>query len=429
MAQVLTNPNQLAAYQAYKRQQNEELKHFMNIQSMEGVAKQTYLKEKQSDKIRNSKSAWFYPGFEEKKDEKTGKVLRPRTIYVGETEDRARPTWDVPIVNAQALADMITENKSGQAASASMDKKRDNFVSPWSSEFAEDAYNWYTAASAGMMTTADFPVMQLVTTFTDILNVEQRVFTLDQAVTQKQTNVLKIMVAEYNRFGITEEIGELETPDTRKGNFSTTSFTLGKAGGHIAWSDEFSMVNWLDDPYKYASQNMASDIVRVKVKKIAAILATATITTGGSSWLAFNAAPSDRSAANPLTQILAAAKEIDANFGMANVLACNQTTYNAYLGNTFIMPLVSMPQEISPFIGTVNGPKGSPDYTLYIDRIIADGIMYVYSRDAVWFVQGPARTSTYRDELPGAQGVLYRDWHKAVVRKAGWLRQLTAVTP
>jgi len=427
---MMANPNQVAAYQAYKNKQNEELAHFMNLQSMEGVAKQTFLKERQADKLRNSKSAWFYPGYEEAKDERTGKVLKPRTIYIGETEDRARPTWEVPIVNGQALADIITENKSGQAASASMDKKRDNFISPWATEFAEDAYNWYTAASAGMMTTADFPVMQLVTTFTDILNVEQRVFTLDQAVTQKQTNVLKIMVAEYNRFGITEEIGELETPDTRKGNFSTTTFTLGKAGGHVAWSDEFSMVNWIDDPQRYATQNMASDIVRVKVKKIAAILATASVTTGGSSWNAYKATGAvDTSNVNPLLQVLTAAKEIDGNYGVANVLACSQLTYNAYLGNTYVLPLISTPQDISPLVGTVNGPKGMPDYTLYIDRSIADGIMYVYSRDAVWFVQGPARTSTYRDELPGAQGVLFRDWHKAVVRKAGWLRQLTALTP
>ena len=422
-------PNQIAAYQQYKAQQQGELNHFMNLQNMEGVAKQTYLKEKASDKVRNAKAAWFYPGKKEVKDERTGVVLKPRTIYVGETEDRGRPTWEIPIANGQLLADMVKENANGEAASASMDKKRDNYISPFEPEFAEDAYNWFTAASAGMMTTADFPIMQLVTTFTDILNVEQRVFSLDQAATQKQTNVLKIAVAEYNRFGITEEIGELETPDTRKGNFSTATFQLGKAGGHIAWSDEFSMVNWIDDPYRYASQNMASDIVRVKVKKIATALATATITTGGTSWTAFQTAPSDRSTANPMLQILTAAKEIDANYGVANILAASQLTFNAYLGNTFVQPLIATPQDISPLVGTVNGPKGMPGYTLYIDRTIADGIMYIYARDALWFIQGPARTSTYRDELPGAQGVLYRDWHKAVVRKAGWLRQLTALTP
>lgn len=395
---------------------------------MQGEAKKVYLKERVSEKVRNSKAAWFFPGYTAEKDRRTGNIIQPRGIYVGETEDRAQPTWEHYIANGDLLADMVKENNSGTAANASMDKKRDNYIMPFAPEFQEEAYNWYTAANAGMMTTADFPVMQLVTTFTDILNVEQRVYSLDQAVTNKQTNYLKFMVAEYNRFGITDEIAELEVPDTRKGNFSTMQFQLTKAGGHIAWSDEFSMVNWLENPYQYASQNMASDIVRVKVKKIAACIEQADITTGGSNWGAFNAAPSDRSAANPLLQILTATNEIDANFGAANVLACNQMTYNYYLGNTFIAPLASVPQQLSPLVGTAGTPKGLPGYTLYIDRMIPNGVMYIFSRDSIWFVQGPARTSTYRDELPGAQGVIFRDWHKCVIRKKGWLRQLTGLT-
>lgn len=409
----------MSYYQQFNDPQYSRLLSQVLQPNIESVVAEKVRKERAHEKIRESKSAWFYPGYDKKKENilDTGNVIHPRTIHIGETEDHAFPRWDVPVANADKLADA----KGVAEASAKYDKTIDAFYP----EFQEDAQNYLRAVEAGITTTADYAPIKLVFSLQELLNIEQRVFTLPDAVQTKQTNLLNIMVGEYNRFQISEDLGELDTVEARKGQFSTTQFSLRKAAGHIAWSDEFMMQNYLENPMPIMMQNVASDMVRVKAKKIATVLATATTASvNGADLTAFTG---EHSTTNPINVFSLAAKEIYDNFGTADRTAMSQMTLSAYLSNTFVKPLFTQPRDTSPVAGNVTLP--GLGLTAYIDNSIANGTAYIWDNEAIWFIQGPVRASNYRDEIPGATGYIVRDWHKAIVRKSGMLRKLTGLTP
>jgi hypothetical protein len=415
----------MSSYELLNNPHYQQMLNRFITPNIETIVAEKVRKERAHEKIRDSKSAWFYPGYDMKKENilDTGNKIYPRTIHIGETEDHALPRYDVPVADA----DKLNNAKGVAEASDRYDKMVDAFYP----EFQDDAQNYLKlqneglqAAEAGYMTSADFAPIKLVFTLSELLNIEQRIFTLPDAVQTKQTNQLNIMVGEYNRFQISEDLGELDTVEARKGQYSTTQFSLRKAAGHISWSDEFMMQNYLENPFPIAMQNVASDMVRVKAKKIAAVLATATTTSGGA---ALSAQTSGVSTNNAISIFNAARMEIYNNFGTADRVAMNETTLNHYLSNTWVRPLIQAPQQIAPTNTTFALP-GFPGLTAYLDNSLPDNIAYIWDNEAVWFIQGPVRASSYRDEIPGGSGHIVRDWHKCIVRKTGMLRQLTSLS-
>ena len=386
------------------------------------VVSEKVASERAHEKIRDSKAVWFYPGFFDKKDSMlTDNWIKARSAYVG--EQNGMPRWDVGIANL----DKLNRAKGVAEASDSYDQQ----VGAFYPEFQEDAKAFLDAgglhsAEGGIMTSADFTPIKLVFTISELLNIQQRIYTLPDAVTTKQTNMLNIMVAKYDRFQISEDLAELEAPESKKGQFSTTQFSLRKAGGQVSYSDEFMMQNWLVDPWPVSLQNMTSDMVRIKAKKIATQLATAQTTTGGSPLDAFSGT-TEHSNVNAITLFTKAKKEIYDNFGTASRVAMSELTLDAYLANTFVKPLINTPQQLSPTDGQLALP-GQPGLTAYIDNSLSDGTAFIWDADAIWFIQGPIRNSTYRDELPGSTGMILRDWHKCVVRDSTRLRKLTSLT-
>lgn len=416
----------MSYYQQNQQQLNDP--HYQRIlqqylqPQIDKVVQDKVRSERAHEKVRDSKAVWFFPGYDMKKEKilDTDNKIHPRTIHIGETEDHAMPTWSVPVANADKLG--------GAKGVAEASDRYDKMIDAFYPEFQEDAQNFLKlqSAEAGIMTTADFSPIKLVFTLSELLNIEQRIFTLPDAVQTKQTNLLNIMVGEYNRFQISEDLGELDTVEARKGQYSTTQFTLRKAAGHVAYSDEFMMQNWLENPLPIAMQNMASDMVRVKAKKIATVLATATTATNNGSDL--TAMTSGTSNINPITLFGLAMKEIWDNFGFADRTAMSAMTLNAYLSSTFVKPLIAQPRDVAPMSGSLQLPGGL-GLTAYIDNSIANGTAYIFDNEGVWFIQGPVRQSSYRDEIPGASGAILRDWHKCIVRKSGMLRKITGLTP
>jgi hypothetical protein len=240
------------------------------------------------DKIHNARSFWYNPATDYRLVEKSPEGYRPKlqSIYFGESYDRSRPTWEVKALDYGAYSNYL---KSANASTDRKESRFDSVIGCFGNEIAEDAYNYLRAVEADVITSGDFSNMQVLTSFIDILDIQLRQFSLVNAVTTKATNTLNIQTANYNRFQITEEIGELEAPEGRKGQFSTQTFKLKKAGGQIAYSDEALMQNWSAgiNPIDYATQNLASDVVRVKAKKIATALAS--LTTSGAATGDFSA--------------------------------------------------------------------------------------------------------------------------------------------
>jgi hypothetical protein len=387
---------------------------------LDKIVSEKVQKERAHEKIRDSKAVWFFPGYRRTKDimQDNGTFIEPRSIYVGEDDRRVLPNWQVKVVDA----DRLNNAKGVSEASDRYDK----MVSAFTPEFQDDAQDYLKAAEAGIMTTADFSPIKLVFTLSELLNIEQRIFTLPDAVQTKQTNLLNIMVGEYNRFQISEDLGELDTVETKKGQYSTTQFTLRKAAGSIAYSDEFMMQNWLENPLPIAMQNLASDMVRIKAKKIATALAA--FTTASTSGADLTALTNEHSTTNAIILFARAKKEIYDNLGTADRVAMSELTLDAFLTNTFVKPLFDRPQQVAPTNGTLQLPGGL-NLTCYIDNSLSDGNAYIWDNEAVWFIQGPVRQSSYRDEIPGASGSIVRDWHKVITRKTGMARKLTSLGP
>jgi hypothetical protein len=79
--------------------------------------------------------------------------------------------------------------------------------------------------------------------------------------------------------------------------------------------------------------------------------------------------------------------------------------------------------------GTVPAKGLPPGTSWFIDNSLPDNYLYYYDKRGIWFLQGPSRTSNYRDEIPGAAGVLFRDWHNAFVYQSGFGKKMTGIAP
>lgn len=385
---------------------------------------------KQYDKIHDAHSFWYNPATDYRlveKDPITGNRPKLQSIYFGESYDRSRPTWDIKAMDYGQYSNYI---KSADASTDRQATRFDNLVGVFGPEISEDAYNYLKSVEADVMTSGDFANMQLLTSFIDILDIQLRTFTLVNAVTTKATNVLNLQTAAYDRFQITDEIGELEVPESRKGQFTTQTFKLKKSGGSIAWSDEFMMQNWVIDPYSYASQNMASDVVRIKAKKIATALASLTtsgVSTGDFSAFA-NSGAYDHAAYRPLIIFSGMFNEIYTGYGTPDTVASNNKVYNYYLSNPDISPIAQQANTSNQVAGTVPAP-GLVNTQWFVDNSLPDNYLYYYNRNAIWMIQGPSRNSNYRDELAGQSGTVLRDWHNAVVYQSGFGKKMTGIAP
>lgn len=405
------------------------LNNFLNPE-IERVASEKVRQEIAKGHSKDVRAFWFSPSYKQEKEKivETGNKIYPRTIHLGETEDRVLPTFEQPVLDAEAFGE-ATKETGGKVHEVQLTPSQfDAVVGSAKENWAEDAYNYLKAVQAGTITSQDFAQIKQVFTFAEVLNLEERRFVLPNAIRTKQTNVLNIMVGEYNRFQISEDLGELDDVEARKGQYSTTQYSLRKAAGRVEYTDEHMMQNYLVDPLPTTMQNMTSDIIRVKAKKIAAILATASVQSGGAN-LTTLTSNTEHSATNPLILLAQTRKAIWNNYGYMDTAAMSELTLDAYLSNTYIKPLLNAPQSLAGEDANVTNLPGFNGVTAYVDNSLPDGTMYLWAQDGIWFLQGPVRTSTYRDELHGAQGVLFRDWHKPVVRKSTWLLQLNNLGP
>lgn len=385
------------------------------------------------ERIHSARSFWWNPAVDPRlieKDPVTGNRPKPNSIYFGENESRSRPTWQILALNYGKYSNYI---KSADASQTDRPATRfDHIVGCFGPEIESDAYSYLKSLEADVMTSGDFPNMQLLSTFVEVLDTQLRQFSLINAVTTKATNVLSLQAASYLRYQITEDLGELEFPESRKGSFTTSTYKLKKSGGAIAFSDEFQMQNWILDPMSYASQNLSTDITRIKAKKISASLASLTsATTTSGDWSAFaNTGAAEHSDKNPLLAFTGMKSEMYANYGLPPDTVCsNDRTYNYYMSNTYVSPLVSTPQTTANTMAGVVPSPGLPGVQWFIDSSLPDNFVYFFSKSAVWHIQGPERSSSYRDELPGMSGMIYRSWFNSVVFQTAGGRKLTGIAP
>ncbi|NAL78408.1 hypothetical protein [Nitrososphaera sp. AFS] len=384
--------------------------------------------ELKSNRISQAKSYWYNPAVDHDLIEKSQEGYRPepQSIYFGESFDGGnRPTWEVKCFDYGAYSNYL---HSADASTDSHASRFDSLVGVFGPEISGQAYEYLRSKEAGgTITSSDFSNIQILANFIDILDVQQRQFSIINAVTTKATNTLAIQTLAYSRFGITEEIGELESPESRKGQFTSQTFKLKKLGGLIAWSDEAEMQNWASgvNPIDYTRQNLASDAVRIKAGKIAASLASlTTASTSAADWSAYT---TDHSTTNPLIFIQNVYNEIYANYGTMDTIASTPRTYSFFASNTHVSGQTASPAIV---LGPGQVPaKGLTGYQWYVDPSLTENYVYMYDKRGIWFLQGPSKIENYRNSQTGENGVIYREWCNSFVKETGFGKKATGISP
>ncbi len=400
-------------------QSNYEL--YTNRRRMEGLISQYAKSEEEQfqnfkerlhhEELLKSNSAFFNP--------------KDKGIYFGETAKHT-PTYTNKVFDTKKYAYYLKKGaEEGDETSHWFDKaKHDPFTPEFAADAAkfmemqEDIENGYLTprkaniASAGYMTQADFQGLRLVSILGSLINQEQKTFSLQDAGTKYTSTNVVFRIPSVTRFQIAEGIHELEGGvETMKMAFASTYIQLLKDVAHLAWSDEFQMSEYDQPIMQMHMQNATSEFERVRASKVATQLLRLSPNNVTIGWNELESG-ADRSKSNPIFDIAAARVGIyNANGSMARA-ASNYLTYQTYLTNSYVRGLVAAQAAIAgPNPQVVTGVPGQPNLSWYLDELLPDGEVAFWDALALADIQGPVRTSTYRDEEIGGQGVFIRNWN------------------
>lgn len=352
---------------------------------------------------------------------------KDKVIYFGETKKHT-PTYshavfDTKKYNAyRKLADKAIA-EGGQDLTAE-DKAK---YEPWTSEFAADAAKLIELnkeiddgylnirkaeqRAAGYMTQADFQGLRLVAVLGQLINQEQKGYSLQNAGTKYTSTNVIFRIPSVTRFQIAEDIKELEGGvEAMKMAFTSQYIQLTKDVAHLAWSDEFQMAEYDQPIMQLHMQNATSEFERVHASHTAVQVNRLSANNLSAGWNQY-VSGTDRSSQNPVTDLAVARRAIWGNNGLLTRMASNYYTYQVYLTNSFVRGLMAIPNTVASVEPQViTGVPGQPGITWYLDELLSDGNVYTWDASALADIQGPIRTSTYRDEEIGGQGVFIRNW-------------------
>lgn len=368
-------------------------------------------------------AAWYNPATSPVKDkDNTGNVLEPQTIYVGEIG--GRPTWANPVLHVPTYQKAKTLYREGKVSTSEFVELAAKAIKPeWESRMIE-AYQGIKQRSAGTITTSDFSAISVVNVLNELLGTQWRVHTLEQAVWVVPTPSLHLDIDSYTKFTAFQDIPEGAHTPTSKGAFSRQTIDLSKDVANIAFTDEVQMKPYDHNIYQSHISNAVQELKRIKAKKIAVALESASDVAGG-DWGSFSAG---YSANDPYDNIGGIVDVIEANDGTADTIATADKGFRDFIGNTRVKGNAggTPSNQFGPrVIGNIPGLQG---FTWYIDQELTATIATVYDRNAIILAQGPVRTAQYRDEQSGIDGYITRDWNAVKVVQTGLIRNLTGIT-
>lgn len=375
----------------------------------------------------NSKSVWYNPSETLLTDERTGRKVKPKTIYVGEEAMNGAPvpTWEMPVLNVSKMVESAKVRAQGTYASMTdIDKAK---FDPYEPEFQEPLKYYYDQLTSASMTSQDFSTINNATLTGTLINNTMRQYSIQNACTVENTTDITFREYSVNRFQIEAEVGELSRTEPKKLAFAKQEFLMRKSQGEIQWSDEFLMQNYLFDPLALARANMTSDAERVKAVKILLLL-NAYSDTGGNDLTAFVASTS-RSNYNPIRAVGLIRMTIEqTNYGRLDTAVLNPVTEADWLSNSFVRDLSGGNTVLSSDPGTSALP-GLTGLQVYVDPLVPTGVLHLYDRRYLIRKQGPVRTEQYRIPQLGANGLIYRDYNNCYIRDLATGATLTSLSP
>jgi len=375
----------------------------------------------------NSKSIWYNPSTTMLTDERTGRRVKPRTLYVGEEAMNGAPipTWEMPVMSIDKMAESAKVRMQGSYASMTdIDKAK---YDPYEAEFQESLKYYYDMLSSASMTSQDFATLNNATLTGTLINNTQRQYAIQNACTVENTTDITFREYAVSRFQIEAEVGELSRTEPKKMAFTKQEFLMRKSQGEIQWSDEFLMQNYLFDPLALARANMTSDAERIKAVKILLLLNEFS-DTGGNDLTAF-VSNTNRSNYNPIRAVGLIRMTVEqTNYGRLDTAVLNPVTESDWLSNSFVRDLSGGNTVLSSDPGTSALP-GLTGLSVFVDPLVPTGVLHLYDRRYLIRKQGPVRTEQYRVPQIGANGLIYRDYNNCYIRDLATGATLTTLSP
>jgi hypothetical protein len=384
------------------------------------------VKKQQHENVKRSDHAYFDPT-EDK-------------VFVGESilpSGRKVPNFKTEVRDMKIYNEL---KKMGKYRSSYLDRaKYDSFADEFVEDYKEyDSlmnkiskgnmnYRQAQVVSAGVMQMADFSGLRLIDILGTVQDLQEKTYSLQNAGTQQNSNQLLFRVPTAARFQIGTELGEHETVEAMQMSFSAEVYQLKKDMAHIAWSDEFELAGSFDIPVMpMTMQNAVSDFDRVRAAKVAVQVLLGTSAAAAFKWDTFVSGV-DRSERNPALDIQVARSAIDTAGGYLDQGSMSSLTLLQYLANTYINgQLNASPDGNVPYTGIVQLPRQT-GLTIYIDRNMTDGVLALWASKGLFNVQSLIKTSTYREEHVGGNGIYIRNWNGAFIIQPSRSRVITGI--
>lgn len=362
-------------------------------------------------------SAYYNPVEFRTRDKDTGKTLDPQWIYVG--EEGGKPTWAEKVLHIPTHVKLNYAKEKGDIDADAA--KFGGYTKEWADVLNEAVYSYKTA---GTITSSDFSAISAVNVLAELLNTDYKQHVLEQAVTVVNTPSLHLDIDTYTKFTAFQDVEEGELVPSRKGAFSRQSIDLKKDVSHLQFSDEVQMRGYDQNVYQVHIENAVQDLRRVKAKKIATEIETASDVAGAD----FGAMASGLSSFNPYDVIGGVIDTIEANDGNVDTFASADKVYRDFIGNSNVKGQFSPGVNQEFGARSVNGVTGYSGVTWYIDNELTNTILSIYDKKAIILAQGPVKVAQYRNEEGGIDGYISRDWNAVKIVQSGKIRNITGVT-
>jgi hypothetical protein len=288
--------------------------------------------------------------------------------------------------------------------------------------------------AAGIIRNSDYQAIAEPLSTNEIIDLTLVEYVLEGAVTNKTSDVLKVVMPGTATAGKPWSKGmrESDTPDPWNPTISTgPEVSLQKMATRYEISTWFDLTARRFNVEQMTKQQIDADAPRIYDEEIRALLLTFTNVAAGTEWDVMTTAP--RSDVDPKVKIEEVLKTISDNAGRADTAVMHPGGFNAMIDNSFMLPagLVNQNQTnavaTADQFGAVRRHEKLPDLTIYTSRNAPIGSMYIYDKDTAILFKGPARVGNYEDILGTHRGTLYERWYGTAVLQAGWGREITGI--
>ena len=284
-----------------------------------------------------------------------------------------------------------------------------------------------TAAVGGMMVPENFSAISITNVLAQLRGTEERNYVLQDAVTNLNTSLLEGRIDIEAGFDVHKNIPLGAEIPSNQVTYTSVTFKLPMLGAHVARYNEMNFTNLEHDPYRNSINRIGKRVIKAKAELVKDAITAATVTSAGSSWIAFSGGDSS---ANPYVDLGTATDAIVAANGNPNVIVMNDRTFRHFFSNTWVRGSTEATKGNSPQPGvTKTASLPGTGLTAYIDSLISNSEAYIYDKEAIIGFQGPSAVTTYEDPHHRAEGYYYWEYFYAKIIENSKCYKLTGISP